>query len=159
MGQVLDYRLTMPVRPVELAQISVEGERQCNIRKAEGERVAAVWEEARKALTTAVWTEKERNFRFTIQLWERLLDPRNLEIPPASPYGGQAGKGGGRIPGKEDTCSRRHFPRNRQVLSRLPIRVISQNPVARLQHRRNEVACVGPFTLESHEELSGIQIS
>ena len=80
MGQVLDYRLTMPVRPVELAQISVEGERQCNIRKAEGERVAAVWEEARKALTTAVWTEKERNFRFTIQLWERLLDPRNLEI-------------------------------------------------------------------------------
>jgi hypothetical protein len=80
MGQVLDYQMTMPVRPVELAQISVEGERQCNIRKAEGERVAAVWEEARKALTTAVWTEKERNFRFTIQLWERLLDPRNLEI-------------------------------------------------------------------------------
>ncbi len=80
MGQVLDYRMTMPVRPVELALISVEGERQCNIRKAEGERVVAVWEEARKALTTAVWTEKERNFRFTIQLWERLLDPRNLEI-------------------------------------------------------------------------------
>jgi hypothetical protein len=80
LGQMLDYRMTMPVRPVELAQISVEGERQCNIRKAEGERVAAVWEEARKALTTAVWTEKERNFRFTIQLWERLLDPRNLEI-------------------------------------------------------------------------------
>ena len=80
LGQVLDYRMTMPVRPVELAQISVEGERQCNIRKAEGERVAAVWEEARKALTTAVWTERERNFRFTIQLWERLLDPRNLEI-------------------------------------------------------------------------------
>jgi hypothetical protein len=80
LGQVLDYRMTMPVRPVELAQISVEGERQCNIRRAEGERVAAVWEEARKALTTAVWTERERNFRFTIQLWERLLDPRNLEI-------------------------------------------------------------------------------
>jgi hypothetical protein len=80
MGQVLDYRMTMPVRPVELVQISVEAERQCNIRRAEGERVAAVWEEARKALTTAVWTEKERNFRFTIQLWERLLDPRNLEI-------------------------------------------------------------------------------
>jgi hypothetical protein len=80
MGQVLDYRMTMPVRPVELALISVEGERQCNIRKAEGERVAAVWEEARKALTTAVWTEKERNFRFTVQVWERLLDPRNMEI-------------------------------------------------------------------------------
>lgn len=78
--QVFDYQMTMPVRPVELAQISVEGERQCDIRRAEGERVAAVWEEARKALTAAVWTERERNFRFTVQLWERLLDPRNLEI-------------------------------------------------------------------------------
>ncbi len=79
-GQVFDYRMTMPVLPIELAEISVEGERQCEIRRAEGERVAAVWEEARKALTAAVWTEKERNLRFSIQLWDRLLDPRNLEI-------------------------------------------------------------------------------
>lgn len=79
-GETLDYRMTMPVRPIQLADISVETERQCEMRKAEGARVAALWEEARKALTTAVWTEKERNFRFTTQLWDRLLDPRNLEI-------------------------------------------------------------------------------
>ena len=79
-GQVLDYRMTMPVRPIRLADISVKGERQCEIRKAEGERVADIWDEARKALTAAVWTEKERNFRFTTQLWDRLLDPRNFEI-------------------------------------------------------------------------------
>ena len=79
-GQTLDYRLTMPVRPIQLADLSVEGERQCELRQAEGERVAAVWDEARKALTAAVWTEKELNFRFTTQLWDRLLDPRNLQI-------------------------------------------------------------------------------
>lgn len=78
--QVLDHRLTMPVRPIELPMISVKGERQCNIRGSEGERVAVVWEEARKALSAAVWTEEQRRFRFTTRLWERLLDPRNLEI-------------------------------------------------------------------------------
>jgi hypothetical protein len=60
--------------------ISVKGERQCNIRGSEGQRVAVVWEEARKALSAAVWTEEQRRFRFTTRLWERLLDPRNLEI-------------------------------------------------------------------------------
>jgi hypothetical protein len=79
-GQMLDYQMTMPVRPIQLADLSVEGERQCELRQAEGQRVASVWDEARKALTAAVWTEQELNFRFTTQLWDRLLDPRNLQI-------------------------------------------------------------------------------
>ncbi len=79
-GEMIDYRMTMPVRPIQLADLSVESERQCQLRQAEGERVASVWDEARKALTAAVWTEQELSFRFTTQLWDRLLDPRNLQI-------------------------------------------------------------------------------
>ena len=79
-GQTLDYRMTMPVRPIQLADLNVESERQCELRQAEGERVASVWDEARKALTAAVWTEKELSFRFKTQLWDRLLDPGNLQI-------------------------------------------------------------------------------
>ncbi len=79
-GPPIQYRLEMPVSPVELATISVEGERRCESRPEDGRRMARVWEEAKKALTTAVWTEKQRAFRFTTRLHRSTLDPRDLRV-------------------------------------------------------------------------------
>ena len=56
------------------------GERRCENRPEDGRRMARVWEEAKKALTTAVWTEEQRAFRFTTRLHRRTLDPRGLRI-------------------------------------------------------------------------------
>ena len=78
--QTIEYRLTMPVRPVYLDALSVEGERQCEVRPAEGLRVARVWEEARKALTAAAWTEEQQTFRFTTRMHRTTLDPRTLRV-------------------------------------------------------------------------------
>jgi hypothetical protein len=79
-GPAIPYRLEMPVHPVELATLSVEGERRCESRPEDGRRMARVWEEARKALTTAVWTEEQRAFRFTTRLHRSTLDPRTLRV-------------------------------------------------------------------------------
>jgi hypothetical protein len=80
LGPPLQHRLEMPVRPVELATLSVEGERRCESRPEDGRRMARVWEEAKKALTTAVWTEEQRAFRFTTRLNRSTLDPRGLRV-------------------------------------------------------------------------------
>ena len=79
-GQTIEYRLTMPVRPVHLDALSVESERQCEVRPAEGLRAARVWEEARKALTAAAWTEEQRTFRFTTRMHTSTLDPETLRV-------------------------------------------------------------------------------
>lgn len=80
LGPPIRYRLEMPVSPVELATLSVEGERRCEGRPEDGPRMARVWEEAKKALTTAVWTEEQRAFRFTTRLHRSTLDPRSLRV-------------------------------------------------------------------------------
>lgn len=80
LGPPLQYRLEMPVSPVVLAALNVEGERRCESRPEAGRRMAQVWEEAKKALTTAVWTQEHRAFRFTTRLHRSTLDPRNLRV-------------------------------------------------------------------------------
>ena len=80
LGPPIQHRLEMPVSPVELATLSVEGERRCESRPEDGRRMARVWEEAKKALTTAVWTEEQRAFRFTTRLHRSTLDPRGLRV-------------------------------------------------------------------------------
>ncbi len=80
LGPSIQYRLEMPVSPVELATLSIEGERRCESRPEDGRRMARVWEEAKKALTTAVWTEEQRAFRFTTRLHRSTLDPRGLRV-------------------------------------------------------------------------------
>lgn len=79
-GAPVQYRLVMPVRPVELARLSVEGERRCQSLPEDGQRVARVWEEARKALTTAVWTKEQAAFRFTTRLHRSTLDPQGNRV-------------------------------------------------------------------------------
>jgi hypothetical protein len=79
-GQTIEYRLTMPVRPIHLDALSVESERQCEIRPAEGLRAARVWEEARKALMAAAWTEEQSTFRFTTRMHRSTLDPETLRV-------------------------------------------------------------------------------
>ena len=69
-GTVTRQDVTTSVKPVELAQLDVSGSTRCQIRP-EGVATAIVWEEARKALAAATWTEDREMYRLTWMLFER----------------------------------------------------------------------------------------
>jgi len=66
--------VTVPIRPVELTGIEVQGSRRCQLRAEQGQATARVWEEARKALEAAAWTLASGAYRYTLLQFERTLD-------------------------------------------------------------------------------------
>jgi hypothetical protein len=73
-GQQLTLHLETAETAIELEGIRVEGSQQCVVRPGEGLQLAAVWDEARKALTVQDWTEREGAYRFQVTRYERELD-------------------------------------------------------------------------------------
>ena len=69
-GTVTWQFVTATVEPVELAQLDVSGSTRCQVRP-EGIATATVWEEARKALAAARWTEDRELYRFSWIRFER----------------------------------------------------------------------------------------
>ena len=74
-GSVVVHDLVVPVQAIALANITVEGERRCVLRPEGGLDVARVWEEARKALAAAAFTDESSLYRYHIMKYERDLDP------------------------------------------------------------------------------------
>jgi hypothetical protein len=68
-------RVEVPIRPVELLGLDVEGSRRCSVRAEQGRATARVWEEARKALQAAAWTLSSGRYHYTLLQFERRLDP------------------------------------------------------------------------------------
>ncbi len=66
--------VAVPIQPVELMGINVEGSRRCEVRPEEGRSTARVWEEARKALQAAAWTLDSGVYRYTLLQFSRELD-------------------------------------------------------------------------------------
>jgi hypothetical protein len=73
-AQRFGIRLETAQTAIQLEELRVEGSQQCVVRPAEGLQLAAVWEEARKALTVQDWTEREGSYRFQVTRYERQLD-------------------------------------------------------------------------------------
>ncbi len=73
-AQRFGLRIETAQTAIELEGILVEGDQQCLVRPGEGLRLAAVWEEARKALTVQDWTERDGSYRFQVTRYERELD-------------------------------------------------------------------------------------
>lgn len=62
--------------PVRLEALDVETlPRSCALEGEAGDRTQLVWDEARKALAAATWTEREEGLRFTLEQRVRRLDP------------------------------------------------------------------------------------
>lgn len=72
--------LTMGRTAIALEGIEAEGEARCRVRPAEGLAVARVWEEARKVLAVAGWTDGEGAYRFRTVRYERVLDPETGRV-------------------------------------------------------------------------------
>ena len=74
-GAAVFHDMVVPVQAIALANITVEGERRCVLRPEGGLDVARVWEEARKALAAAAFTDETSVYRYVTMKYERDLDP------------------------------------------------------------------------------------
>jgi len=73
-------RIAVPIKPVQLAGIDVEGSRRCALPAEQGQATARVWEEARKALEAAAWTLKSGVYRYTLLQFERTLSSDGRKV-------------------------------------------------------------------------------
>lgn len=78
---VLRRTFRVPVQPVELGAIRVEGSArgECRTRSEEGPALAAVWTEVRKALERTRRTREQSGDRFQLRRYDRFLD-RDLRV-------------------------------------------------------------------------------
>ena len=79
-GNAITVDVRVQVAPIELAAVDVASMSRCVRRPVTGQRTAQLWEEARKALSVAHWTEKQRRFQFEMRSWSRDLDARTLTV-------------------------------------------------------------------------------
>ena len=68
-GGTISYSAAIDPIPVALAQVVVQGERQCDVES--GASVAAVWEEVHEALAAVSWTSRSPGYWYAIARFER----------------------------------------------------------------------------------------
>lgn len=73
-GDTLAMDLDVTVEAIELAGITAEADRNCRMRPEEGLAVSKVWDEARKALAAAAWTQERGIYRYEMQRVRMELD-------------------------------------------------------------------------------------
>ena len=73
-------RIAVPIHPIRLRGLDVAGTRRCEVRPEEGRGTARVWEEARKALQAAAWTQSTGVYRYTLLHFVRDLDRSGDEV-------------------------------------------------------------------------------
>lgn len=77
----LELDLTVQTSAIDLVGFEVTGKgRSCELVATAAVETQAVWDEARKALEAARWTEQAASLRFRIRSREALLDVRSLAV-------------------------------------------------------------------------------
>lgn len=79
-GQTVERALTVRVEAVSLDGIQVETGARCRPRPGSGPGTARLWDEARKALEVARWSDSERMLRFSVVEFRRELDATTLGV-------------------------------------------------------------------------------
>lgn len=72
--------LTLQARPPDTDLPSVRADRQCRVGLEERSRIAALWDEAAKALRVAEWTRSTGAVELQTETWYRRLEPRRLRV-------------------------------------------------------------------------------
>lgn len=73
-GDTLTIDLVARIEAITLEGIEVEGDSRCRVRPAEGLAVTRVWDEARKALDAALWTQERGLYEYEMMGITRQLD-------------------------------------------------------------------------------------
>ena len=86
----LTVQMAAPIEAISLAEISVSVRPQCHLRPEEGLAVARVWDEARKALAAAEWTQERGLYRYEMLGIKRFLDEHGRRVEAEDRAYGQA---------------------------------------------------------------------
>lgn len=82
-GERVSRRLDVDVRPIELSVVEVAGgEPRCGTPADEALELGRVWDEARKALEGAAWTDRQSYYRFDVLLFRQELDRDGTAVSP-----------------------------------------------------------------------------
>ena len=79
-GDTVSLRIEAPVEAVSLEGVVAEADRRCRVRPAEAMAVGRVWEEARKALAAAAWTQSRGMYDYELLDFVRQLDQRGRKV-------------------------------------------------------------------------------
>ena len=79
-GDTIVVDIVARVEAISLAGIEAEGERRCRVRPEEGLAVTRLWDEARKALEAAAWTQERGYYRYEMMGITRQMDRENRRI-------------------------------------------------------------------------------
>ena len=79
-GQTLTQQLTVSALAVQLAVVEVTGRTTCRFQAGGAEATAGVWEEVRKALAAAVWTERQRAYQYRTVAFLREWDEARHDV-------------------------------------------------------------------------------
>ncbi|MCC6930170.1 MAG: carboxypeptidase regulatory-like domain-containing protein [Gemmatimonadaceae bacterium] len=79
-GEARQLDIALEAVRFDLPVVTVTGATLCDVRSGDRARIAALWEEARTALTASDLSLRERRFRATITRYHRTLEPRSLRI-------------------------------------------------------------------------------
>jgi len=79
-GETVTVEVSAPVEALSLEGITASVGPRCEVRPEEGMAVARVWNEARKALAAAAWTQDRGLYRYEMLGINRLLDARGQRV-------------------------------------------------------------------------------
>jgi hypothetical protein len=79
-GAVVPYEMRVDTRTVVLPTITAQAGARCEVRPSGGVPLEQVWDEARKALSLAQWTEEQGGVPFTALRYERTRELVSLRI-------------------------------------------------------------------------------
>lgn len=79
-GDTIVVDVVARVEAISLAGIEAEGERRCRVRPEEGLAVTRLWDEARKALEAAAWTQDRGYYRYEMMGITREMDRENRRV-------------------------------------------------------------------------------
>ncbi len=83
-GGAISYNAAVDPIPVALAQVVVQGERQCDVEG--GASVAAVWDEVHEALAAVSWTSRDPAYWYAITRFARETSPGGRPRGPDSTW-------------------------------------------------------------------------
>ncbi len=79
-GETLTQNLVAAVEVITLEGLVAGGERKCTVRPEEGLAVTRVWDEARKALSAAAWTQERGYYQYEMMNIMRRLEPEHRRV-------------------------------------------------------------------------------
>lgn len=79
-GRLVEVELQAPAQAIVIEGVQVESGRRCDLRPESGRQTALLWDEARKALEIALWTDGGGNFVYDAESWVRRYDERGRQL-------------------------------------------------------------------------------